>query len=127
MEYNPYFPEEEQEQLAVVRLSRVTYELAEGQPDAMGWGAADADGIIFGTVSDMLADAMTGQILFVAISHNQTGKTALVPVDGVFLDIAKQIMLVPIPEAAVMGCPDFTEDVVDLMPFVDYWYKLSGV
>ena len=67
MQYYPDFAEDEDEQIGLVRLSCVTYQLAEGQPDAMGWQVADMEGVIFGIVSDMLADAGSGQIVFVAI------------------------------------------------------------
>ena len=128
MEYYPDFPEEEEEQAgSLVRLSRVKYELAEDQPDAMGWRTADVDGIEFGTVTDLLADAITGQIIFAAIRNDATGKTALIPVEGMFLDMTKCILIIPVQQSEIMGCPDFTEDVIDLMPYVEYWVRLAAV
>lgn len=123
MEYYPDFPEERQEG-GLVRLSRVRYQLAEGQPDTMGWTAADIEGIVFGKVSDMLADMNTGQIVFVAITHEDTGKTSLVPVEGMFLDLEHELMIMPATEADIEDSPHFTDDVVDVMPFVEYWIGL---
>jgi len=126
MEYYPDFAEEVEEQAgSLVRLSRVKYELAEGQPDAMGWKAADVDGMEFGTVTDLLADAVTGQIVFAAITNDSTGKTALIPVEGMFLDMTKCILIVPVQQSEITGCPDFTDDVIDLMPYAEYWIKLA--
>jgi hypothetical protein len=121
MEYYPDFAEEEEEHGGLVRLSRVRYELAEGQPDAMGWRVADVDGVEFGTVTDLLADSMTGQIIFAAITGDGTSRTALIPVEGVYLDLTRSLLIVPVSESDVMACPDFTDDVVDLMPYVEYW------
>jgi hypothetical protein len=127
MEYYPSFPDEEDEQVGLVRLSRVTYQLADGQPDAMGWQVADIEGVIIGKVADMLADAATGQIVFVAINTEDTGKTALVPVEGMYLDMAHDLLIVPAHEHEVRNCPNFTEEVVDVMPFVEYWVRLATV
>ena len=124
MEYRPDFPEEEERGL--VRLSRVTYELAEGQPDAMGWRAADAEGVEFGSVSDMLADSMSGQIVFVAVTFDAPDRTALVPVEGLYLDLTARVLVVPCRRSDIQGCPDFTDQVVDLMSFVDYWTKVTA-
>jgi hypothetical protein len=123
-EYPDYFDDTEEES-GCVRLSRVTYELADGQPDAMGWRAVDVEGVSFGTICDMLADANTGQILFVAITSRDTGKTSLVPVEGSYLDLVQRVLIIPARESEIRGCPDFTDDIVDLMPFVDYWMKLA--
>jgi len=127
MEYYPDFFDEEEEQIGLVRLSRVTYTLADGQPDAMGWQVADVEGVIVGKVSDLLADASTGQIVFVAVRSEDTGKTALVPVEGLYLDIAHDLLIVPARESDIRGCPDFTDDVVDVMPFVEYWLRMASV
>ncbi len=127
MEYYPSFPDEEDEQVGLVRLSRVTYQLAEGQPDAMGWRVADMEGVIVGRVADMLADAATGQIVFVAINTEESSRTALVPVEGMYLDMAHDLLIVPAMEEDIRNCPDFTEEVVDVMPFVDYWIRLATV
>lgn len=122
MSYYPDFAEEDEEQEGgLVRLSRVTYQLADGQPDAMGWTTADIEGIEFGRVSDLLADAATGQIVFAAIAHDVSGKTALVPVEGMYLDMTRNMLIVPVKEMEIRSCPDFTDDVVDLMPFIQYW------
>ena len=121
----PDLYDEHDEESGVVRLSRVTYELVEGQPDAMGWSVADIEGVPFGTVSDLLADANSGQILFVAIANNNSCRTALVPVEGAYLDLVRRVLIVPARESEVRGCPDFTNDVVDLMPYVDYWMQLA--
>lgn len=127
MAYYPDFRDEEEEQIGLVRLSRVTYQLAEGQPDAMGWQVADIEGVIFGTVADMLADASTGQIVFVAVRTEETGKVALVPVEGMYLDTAHNLIIVPARESDVTNCPEFTDEVVDVMPFVEYWLNLAKV
>lgn len=127
MGYYPDFHDEEEEQIGLVRLSRVTYQLADGQPDAMGWQVADIEGVIFGTVSDMLADAGTGQIVFVAVRTEESGRIALVPVEGMYLDIAHDLLIVPARENEVVNSPEFTEDVVDVMPYVDYWVSLARV
>ncbi len=119
-EYYPDFPEEEEEG-GLVRLSRVRYELAEGQPDAMGWRVMDSEGIEFGTVSDLLADSFTGQIIFAAVTSDDTGRTALIPVEGARLDTVRRLLLIPVRESMMRACPDFTDDVVDLMPYVEYW------
>jgi len=126
MEYYPDFPDEEEEQGGLVRLSRVRYQLVDGQPDAMGWSVADVEGIKFGYVSDLLADANTGQIIFAAVKGSNTGRTALVPVEGMYFDISDCLLVVPAREPDVRGCPDFTDDVIDVMPFVDYWLKLAN-
>lgn len=125
MGYYPDFVDEEEEQIGLVRLSRVTYQLADGQPDAMGWQVADIEGIIFGTVADMLADSGTGQIVFVAVKAEDTNRTALVPVEGMYLDTAHDLLIVPARESDVRGSPCFTDDVIDVMPFVDYWVGLA--
>lgn len=127
MEYYPSFPDEEDEQVGLVRLSRVTYQLADGQPDAMGWQVADIEGVIIGRVADMLADAATGQIVFVAINTEDTGRTALVPVEGMYLDMAHNLLIVPAREDDVRNCPDFTEEVIDVMPYVEYWVRLATI
>lgn len=127
MEYYPNFPDEEDEQVGLVRLSRVTYQLADGQPDAMGWQVADIEGVIIGKVADMLADAATGQIVFVAINTEDTGRTALVPVEGMYLDMAHNLLIVPAREDDVRNSPDFTEEVIDVMPYVEYWIRLATV
>jgi hypothetical protein len=127
MAYYPDFRDEEEEQIGLVRLSRVTYQLADGQPDAMGWQVADVEGVIFGTVSDMLADAGTGQIVFVAVRTEESGKLALVPVEGMYLDIAHDLLIVPARENDVVNSPEFTDEVVDVMPYVDYWVSLARV
>lgn len=125
MQYYPDFAEDEDEQIGLVRLSCVTYQLAEGQPDAMGWQVADMEGVIFGIVSDMLADAGSGQIVFVAIEDTQSHKVSLVPVEGMYLDIAHSLVVVPAMESDVRNSPEFSEQVVDVMPFVDYWLGLA--
>ena len=125
MEYYPDYLDKEEEEVGLVRLSRVTYQLADGQPDAMGWKVTDVEGVEVGTVSDMLADLGTGQIVFVAVKSHQTGKTALVPVEGVFLDLANDMLMVPARESDIRNSPDFTEDIVDVMPFVEYWLKVA--
>jgi len=127
MSYYPDFRDEEEEQIGLVRLSRVTYQLADGQPDAMGWQVADVEGVIFGTVADMLADAGTGQIVFVAVRTEETGKVALVPVEGMYLDTAHNLIIVPARESDVVNSPEFTDEVVDVMPFVEYWLSLAKV
>jgi len=127
MEYYPDFRDEDEDQIGLVRLSRVTYQLADGQPDAMGWQVADIEGVIFGNVSDMLADAGTGQIVFVAVRAEDSGKIALVPVEGMYLDIAHDLLIVPARESDVVNSPEFTDEVVDVMPFVDYWVGLARV
>lgn len=127
MDYYPDFRDEQEEQIGLVRLSRVTYQLADGQPDAMGWQVADIEGVIFGTVSDMLADAGTGQIVFVAVRTEEAGKLALVPVEGMYLDIAHDLLIVPARESDVVNSPEFTDEVVDVMPYVDYWVGLARV
>ncbi len=126
MEYRPEFQDDEEES-GLVRLSRVRYELAEGQPDAMGWRVADMDGIVFGTVTDLLADVMTGQIVFAAVRGDSSGKTALIPVEGLYLDVGHCLLIVPAKQCEIANCPDFTDDVVDLMPYVDYWLKLASM
>lgn len=125
MGYYPDFFDDEEEQIGLVRLSRVTYQLADGQPDAMGWRVADVEGIIFGTVEDMLADAGTGQIVFVAVKTEDTEKIALVPVEGMYLDISHDLLIVPAKETDVRNSPDFTDEVIDVMPYVDYWVSLA--
>lgn len=127
MDYYPDFQDEEEEQIGLVRLSRVTYQLADGQPDAMGWQVADVEGVIFGTVADMLADAGTGQIVFVAVRAEETSRTALVPVEGMYLDISHDLLIVPARESDVRNSPDFNDEVIDVMPFVDYWVSLARV
>jgi hypothetical protein len=122
MEYYPDFPEEEEEG-GLVRLSRVTYQLADGQPDAMGWRVLDADGVEFGIVSDLLADVGTGQIIFAAVTSNASGKTALIPVEGMYLDLTAGAVVVPVSQSAVSECPEFTDEVVDVMPYVEYWLR----
>lgn len=124
MQYYPDF-EQEDAQIGLVRLSCVTYQLADGQPDAMGWQVADMEGVIFGTVSDMLADAGSGQIVFVAIKDEESHKVSLVPVEGMYLDISHALVVVPALESDVLDSPDFTENVVDVMPFLEYWLNLA--
>ena len=124
MDYSPDFHEEEDEEIGLVRLSRTTYQLADGQPDAMGWLVADIEGVDFGRVSELLADAATGQIVFVAVTTNDSGKTALVPVEGTYLDEVETRLIVPLRQSDIKGCPDFNDEVVDVMPFVDYWVRL---
>lgn len=126
MDYSPDFHDEDEEEVGLVRLSRVTYQLAEGQPDAMGWGVADIEEVEFGCVSDLLADSMSGQIVFVAVTNNGSGKTALVPVEGIYLDEARSRLIIPLRQTDITGCPDFNDDVVDVMPFVDYWVRLAA-
>ena len=124
MDYSPDFHEEEEEEIGLVRLSRTTYQLADGQPDAMGWLVADIEGVDFGRVSELLADAATGQIVFVAVTTDDSGKTALVPVEGTYLDEVGTRLIVPLRQSDIKGCPDFNDEVVDVMPFVDYWVRL---
>lgn len=126
MEYYPDFYDEEEEQIGLVRLSRVTYKLADGQPDAMGWKVADIEGVIFGSVSDLLADAGSGQIVFVAVTAYDSGRTALIPVEGMYLDMSHDLLIVPAHEEDIRGCPDFNDEIVDVMPFVDYWVKVAA-
>ncbi len=128
MEYYPDFFDEEEEETesGLVRLSRVRYQLADGQPDAMGWSATDVEGVEFGKVSDLLADAMTGQIVFAAVTTYDDGRTALVPVEGMALDMTRSMLLIPLRQSDIRGCPDFTDDVVDLMPFVEYWTRVTA-
>lgn len=126
MDYSPDFHDEEDDEIGLVRLSRVTYQLAEDQPDAMGWGVADAEDVEFGRVSDLLADAMSGQIVFVAVTSDGTGRTALVPVEGVYLDERRARLIIPLRQSDITGCPDFNDHVVDVMPFVDYWVRLAA-
>ena len=126
MEHGPDFAENEEQEGGLVRLSRVTYQLADGQPDAMGWKAADIEGVEFGRVSDLLADAATGQIIFAAIDNDCSGNTALIPVEGMYLDMARCLLIVPVRESEIRGCPNFTDDVVDLMPFVEYWVQRAA-
>jgi hypothetical protein len=126
MDYGPDFAQNEEQEGGLVRLSRVTYQLADGQPDAMGWKTADIEGMEFGRVSDLLADAATGQIIFAAIDIDYSGKTALIPVEGMYLDMTRSLLIVPVRECEIRGCPSFTDDVVDLMPFVEYWLQHAG-
>ena len=126
MDYSPDFHDEEEEEIGLVRLSRITYQLADGQPDAMGWLVADIEGVDFGRVSDLLADATSGQIVFVAVTGDESGTTALVPVEGTYLDEVQTRLIVPLRQSDIRGCPDFNDDVVDVMPFVDYWVNLVG-
>lgn len=126
MDYYPDFHDEEEDEQGLVRLSRVRYQLANGQPDAMGWKVADVDGAVFGRISDLLADAASGQIVFAAVTSDDSGKTALVPVEGMYLDLAQDLVIVPAKKSDICGCPDFTDEVVDVMPFVDYWLKLEA-
>lgn len=125
MEYNPSFSEDEEEEVGLVKLSQVRYQLAEGQPDAMGWRVADETGIVFGTVADLLADTGTGQIVFAAVRSDATGKTSLVPVEGLFLDEDNDAVIVPASQSEIRESPDFTDEVVDVKPFVEYWLKLA--
>lgn len=127
MNYQPDFREEEDYEGGLVRLSRVKYQLSEGQPDAMGWRVSDSEGVEFGMVSDLLADASSGQIVFAAVTSEDTGKTALVPVEGTYLDLAENILIVPVKESEVMSSPEFNDDVVDVMPFVEYWIKVAAL
>jgi len=125
MDYYPDFPEDEEEG-GLVRLSRVTYQLADGQPDAMGWNVADIEGVKFGRVSDLLADAVSGQIIFAAVTNVRSGRTALIPVEGIYLDVAQDLLIVPARESDINSSPDFTDEVVDVMPFVEYWLRLAS-
>ena len=127
MDYQPDFHEEEVYEGGLVRLSRVRYQLSDGQPDAMGWRVVDVEGIEFGMVSDLLADAASGQIVFAAITSEDTGKTALVPVEGTYLDLAESMLIVPVKESEVMSSPEFSDDVVDVMPFVEYWLRVAAL
>ena len=126
MDYSPDFHDDEEDEIGLVRLSRVTYRLADDQPDAMGWKVADVEGVDFGTVSDLLADATTGQIVFAAITCGDTGRTALVPVEGMYLDEIRTRLIIPVRQSDITGGPDFNDEVVDVMPFVDYWVKLAA-
>ena len=126
MDYQPDFHEEEAYEGGLVRLSRVRYQLSDGQPDAMGWRVVDVEGIEFGMVSDLLADAASGQIVFAAITSEDTGKTALVPVEGTYLDLAESMLIVPVKESEVMSSPEFNDEVVDVMPFVEYWLRVAA-
>ena len=126
MGYYPDSAEDDTQEGGLVRLSRVTYQLADGQPDAMGWKAGDIEGVEFGTVSDLLADAATGQIIFAAIANDFSGKTALVPVEGMYLDMTRSLLVVPVSEREIRACPDFTDEVVDLMPFVEFWVQRTA-
>jgi hypothetical protein len=38
-----------------------------------------------------------------------------------YLDMTRSLLIVPIRESDIRTCPDFTEDVVDLMPFIEFW------
>lgn len=124
MEYYPDF--EDEEEGGLVRLSRVRYQLSEGQPDAMGWRVADSEGVEFGTVSDLLADIATGQIIFAAVTDEDTGKTTLIPVEGMYLDMAESVVVVPARESDIRRSPEFTEETVDVMPYVEYWLRLAA-
>ncbi|MCX6343532.1 MAG: PRC-barrel domain-containing protein [Armatimonadetes bacterium] len=124
MEYHPDFYEEEE--AGLVRLSRVKYQLSEGQPDAMGWTVSDIDGVEFGRISDLLADAMTGQIVFAAVTTHNSGRTALIPVEGMYLDMHMELLVVPVKEADVRRSPDFTDDTVDVMPFAEFWLRQAA-
>ncbi|MCE5198320.1 PRC-barrel domain-containing protein [bacterium] len=123
MEYYPDFMDDEEDVGGLVRLSRVRYQLADGQPDAMGWRVLDVDGLEFGAVSDLLADVGTGQIVFAAIKNFTSGTTALIPVEGMYLDLVESVVVIPVRECDVHDSPDFTDDVVDVMPFVEYWLR----
>lgn len=124
MEYQPDFYDEEEGGL--VRLSRVRYQLQEGQPDAMGWTVADIEGVEFGHVTDLLADAMTGQIVFAAVTSYGTGRTALIPVEGMYLDMHEELLVVPVRESDVRRSPEFEDNTVDVMPYVEYWLRLAA-
>lgn len=123
MDYEPDFYEEEEGGL--VRLSRVRYQLTEGQPDAMGWAVADIEGVEFGKVTDLLADAMSGQIIFAAVTSYDSGQTALIPVEGIYLDMQEEMLIIPVRESDVRRSPVFTEETIDVMPFVEYWLRLA--
>ena len=123
MEYCPDFCDDEDE-IGLVRLSRVTYQLADDQPDAMGWKVADIEGVDFATVADLLADATSGQIVFVAVACTDTDKTTLVPVEGIYLDEVNTRLIIPVRQSDITGGPEFNDEVVDVMPFVDYWVRL---
>ena len=127
MDNYPEFWDEEEKEVGLVRLSRVTYHLAEDQPDAMGWKVADIEGIQLGKVSDLLADLGTGQIVFVAVTSDDTGKTALIPVEGAFLDLTNSILMLPVRELDIRRCPDFNDDVIDVMPYIDYWMRVESL
>ncbi len=126
MEYDPDFFDDEEE-VGLVRLSQVSYQLAEGQPDAMGWRVTDQDGHEFGVVSDLLADLNTGQIVFAAIRSDSTGKTSLVPVEGTYLDVNAEVLMLPHSQPELEQSPEFGDDVVDVKPFVQYWLKLATI
>lgn len=126
MDYYPDFPDEDEEEGGLVRLSRVTYQLADNQPDAMGWCVADIEGVRFGTVSDLLADAATGQIVFAAITNDHSGRTALIPVEGMYLDVTQCLLIVPVRESDVSNSPEFNDEIEDVMPFVEYWIRLAA-
>ena len=125
MDYEPDFHDEEDEG-GLVRLSRVRYQLQDGQPDAMGWRVADIEGVEFGTVTDLLADAITGQIMFAAVTSMGSGKTALIPVEGMYLDLHEEQLVIPVSQSDVHRSPDFCDDTVDVMPYVDYWLRLAA-
>ena len=42
-----------------------------------------------------------------------------------YLDIAHSLVVVPAMESDVRNSPEFSEQVVDVMPFVDYWLGLA--
>ncbi len=115
---------DEESEHGLVRLSCVRYEIAEGQPDAMGWRVEDVNGQECGYVSDLLADAVTGQILYVAVTDNDTEKVSLVPVEGSFLDTCHKTLVLSVPESVIANSPDFSDDVVDVSPFIDYWMEM---
>ena len=125
MAYEPSFDDDEEQEGGLVRLSRVKYQLAEGQPDAMGWRVTDVEGVEFGTVSDLLADAATGQIIFAAVTNEDTGKIALVPVEGTYLDLSQTMLVIPVKESEVSDSPEFSDEAVDVMPYVDYWLRFA--
>jgi len=125
MEYQPDFYDEEDEG-GLVRLSRVRYQLQDGQPDAMGWTVADIEGVEFATVTDLLADALSGQIMFAAVTSFGSRKTALIPVEGMYLDLHEELLVVPVTQSDVHRSPDFHEDTVDVMPYVEYWLRLAA-
>ena len=48
------------------------------------------------------------------------------PVEGVYLDERALALIIPLRQSDITGCPDFNDDVVDVMPFVDYWVRLAA-
>jgi len=111
----------DQNEVGLVRLSRISYRLEEGQPDAMGWKVADAEGAVFGTIFDLLADGDSGQIVFVAVTTDESGRRVLIPVEGAYLDLTDETLIIPVSEDDVAHSPEFTDETEDITPFVEYW------